>query len=65
MSIGTPTEVSHAAGSGDEPGAPLRIVWLEDGPHVVEEAVQAEYAVIVKAGRRATPDEVREWRVRK
>lgn len=64
----TANPVSHTAGSGSEPG-PLRLIWLEDGPHVVESVTQTEYAGIVQAGRRATPEEVqqwqdREWRVR-
>ena len=60
-------------------GAPLRIIWLTDGPYVASEPVASQNCVIdakgrpehrdscmvSKAERRATPDEVREWRVRR
>lgn len=58
--------------------APLRIIWLEDGAYVASEPKASSNCVIdakgksehrdscmvSKAERRATPDEVREWRIR-
>lgn len=60
-------------------GAPRRIVWLEDGPHIATEPVASTNCVIDEKGRvahrdscmtskairRATPDEIEEWRVRR
>jgi len=58
--------------------APLRILWLDDGPYVASEPKASTACVIddkgrvehrdscmvSRAERRATPDEIREWRVR-
>jgi len=58
--------------------APLRIIWLDDGAYVASEPKPSQNCVIdakgkpehrdscmlSRAERRATPDEVREWRVR-
>lgn len=42
-----------------------RIIWLTDGPHVVEKVHEAEYATILTVAReRATPDQLIEWRSR-
>ena len=59
MTIGTRAPVKS------EGNAPQRIVWLIDGPHVVESVTQTEYAAVVKvAPERATPQQVEEWRIR-
>ena len=55
MTIGTRAPVKS------EGNAPQRIVWLIDGPHVVESVTQTEYAA---SPARAPRQQVEEWRIR-
>lgn len=73
------TQLARAAETHTAPGgAPLRIVWLEDGPYVASEPAESTACVIdggkvtqrascmvSRAIRPATKQEVREWRIRR
>jgi hypothetical protein len=54
--------VTQKAVSDDESTTDVsRILWLTDGPHIATEPTKS---MTSRAMRRATPDEVMEWRIR-